>query len=434
MVPLAVVPWVVAWVGLLGLRRCPSAPPSTSWRGGCGRPAGRAGRSRWRRSRCRWRSRSSRASPSTSAPGRRGEPPVRARAGAADHRVRPGQPPADGAGGARLPRRAAALAARPAHRHRGGDQADPRGVRAVLPAAPRVPRRRRHGRRRCRRHPDRVRRRAWPVVDVLARQPGRRGERLAVLHQPDVPGRARAGRGRRIAEDVWLLLSVALLALAVPAIRRAPLRSPSSPPRGSACSCRRRRGHTTGCGSRRPCSSRPPRRGAALVHLARGHRGRLRCSWSRPTSADCPRDGTHLDPAPAGVGSTYVWFTVLLYVLLWTVWRHLRGTRERAVAYCMAKPGAVPDTRGATRRQGRRQNLRLPRRLARGQVRPRRRRGRGAAVALPGRGLGDGLHRALRLVHGRHRRRALPDDELLELVDASYDAVVAKLPKRLRPA
>ena len=27
----------------------------------------------------------------------------------------------------------------------------------------------------------------------------------------------------------------------------------------------------------------------------------------------------------------------------------------------------------------------------------------------------------------------VPDDELIELVDASYDAVVAKLPKRLRP-
>ena len=29
---------------------------------------------------------------------------------------------------------------------------------------------------------------------------------------------------------------------------------------------------------------------------------------------------------------------------------------------------------------------------------------------------------------------AIPDDELLEAVDASYDAVVAKLPKRERPA
>ena len=29
---------------------------------------------------------------------------------------------------------------------------------------------------------------------------------------------------------------------------------------------------------------------------------------------------------------------------------------------------------------------------------------------------------------------AIPDDELLEAVDASYDAVVAKLPKKDRPA
>ena len=28
---------------------------------------------------------------------------------------------------------------------------------------------------------------------------------------------------------------------------------------------------------------------------------------------------------------------------------------------------------------------------------------------------------------------AIPDDELLEAIDASYDAVVAKLPKRERP-
>lgn len=29
---------------------------------------------------------------------------------------------------------------------------------------------------------------------------------------------------------------------------------------------------------------------------------------------------------------------------------------------------------------------------------------------------------------------AIPDDEIYELIDASYDTVVAKLPKRLRPA
>ncbi len=34
------------------------------------------------------------------------------------------------------------------------------------------------------------------------------------------------------------------------------------------------------------------------------------------------------------------------------------------------------------------------------------------------------------LVHGG----AIPDDELLQAIDDSYDTVVAKLPKRLRPA
>ena len=52
-------------------RRCPrcrSASRCTWWRGGCGRPVGRARRCRWRRSRCRWRWPSSRARPSTSRP------------------------------------------------------------------------------------------------------------------------------------------------------------------------------------------------------------------------------------------------------------------------------------------------------------------------------------------------------------------------------
>ena len=30
--------------------------------------------------------------------------------------------------------------------------------------------------------------------------------------------------------------------------------------------------------------------------------------------------------------------------------------------------------------------------------------------------------------------RAIPDDELLEAIDASYDTVVSKLPKKDRPA
>jgi len=36
-------------------------------------------------------------------------------------------------------------------------------------------------------------------------------------------------------------------------------------------------------------------------------------------------------------------------------------------------------------------------------------------------------------VAGRTRGGAIPDDELLEAVDASYDFVVAKLPKKDRP-
>ena len=39
----------------------------------------------------------------------------------------------------------------------------------------------------------------------------------------------------------------------------------------------------------------------------------------------------------------------------------------------------------------------------------------------------------LRLEHASASDGTVPDDELLELVDASYDAVVAKLPKKLRP-
>ncbi|OLT07292.1 hypothetical protein BJF90_14220 [Pseudonocardia sp. CNS-004] len=66
MVPLAVVPWVVAWVGLLGLSTLAWVPRCTRSRGGCGRRAGGVGRCRWRRSGCRSRWRSNPAGPSTS--------------------------------------------------------------------------------------------------------------------------------------------------------------------------------------------------------------------------------------------------------------------------------------------------------------------------------------------------------------------------------
>jgi predicted DNA-binding protein (MmcQ/YjbR family) len=110
-------------------------------------------------------------------------------------------------------------------------------------------------------------------------------------------------------------------------------------------------------------------------------------------------------------------------------------THEELVAYCMAKPGAVPDEPWE-----------------------------GDLVAKVGGKIfaflgGDGLgvkcgrdaDEAAELRHrypehvtvmayiGRHGWNSvrvdgtIPDDELRELVDESYDAIVAKLPKRLRP-
>ena len=64
----------------------------------------------------------------------------------------------------------------------------------------------------------------------------------------------------------------------------------------------------------------------------------------------------------------------------------------------------------------------------------RRDQGRGRRVAdpLPGRRLRHGVHRPV----GWNTLRldgAIPDDELIEAVDTSYDLVVARLPKRERP-
>ena len=106
------------------------------------------------------------------------------------------------------------------------------------------------------------------------------------------------------------------------------------------------------------------------------------------------------------------------------------------VAYCLAKPGAVPDTPweedlvakvggkifaflgggGVGLKCGRDADdaaelrLRFP---ATATVMPYIGRYGWNSVALDG---------------------AIDDDELRELIDASYDAVVARLPKRLRPA
>jgi predicted DNA-binding protein (MmcQ/YjbR family) len=110
-------------------------------------------------------------------------------------------------------------------------------------------------------------------------------------------------------------------------------------------------------------------------------------------------------------------------------------TPDELVAYCMAKPGAVPDEPWE-----------------------------GDLVAKVGGKIfaflgGDGLgvkcgrdadeaaelryrypeHVTVMAYIGRHGWNsmrldgAIPDEELRELVDESYDAIVAKLPKRLRP-
>ena len=84
-------------------------------------------------------------------------------------------------------------------------------------------------------------------------------------------------------------------------------------------------------------------------------------------------------------------------------------TPERAHAtHCLAKPGAWagPALGGRLRRQGRRQDLRLPgQRVGRAQVRRQPGRGRRVGPAVPRRRLGDGLHRPLRLEHPAARRR-----------------------------
>ncbi len=110
-------------------------------------------------------------------------------------------------------------------------------------------------------------------------------------------------------------------------------------------------------------------------------------------------------------------------------------THEELVAYCLAKPGAVPDEPWEGDRVAK----------VGGKI----------FAFLGGSSLGVKCGRdadeAAELRHrypdhasvmpyiGRHGWNTVavdgtvPDDELTELVDASYDAVVAKLPKRLRP-
>lgn len=106
------------------------------------------------------------------------------------------------------------------------------------------------------------------------------------------------------------------------------------------------------------------------------------------------------------------------------------------VAYCLAKPGAVPDTpweEDLVAKVGGKIFAFLG----------------GSGVGLKcGRDADDAAELRLRFPDtatvmpyiGRYGWNsvaldgAIEDDELRELIDASYDAVVARLPKRLRPA
>jgi hypothetical protein len=55
------------------------------------------------------------------------------------------------------------------------------------------------------------------------------------------------------------------------------------------------------------------------------------------------------------------------------------------------------------------------------------------AGALSRRRVRHGVYRPVRLEQPP-RRGAIPGDEIMEAIDASYDTVVAKLPKKDRPA
>ena len=54
------------------------------------------------------------------------------------------------------------------------------------------------------------------------------------------------------------------------------------------------------------------------------------------------------------------------------------------------------------------------------------------AGSLPRRRVGDGVHRPLRW-NTLRIGRAIPDDEIEEAIDTSYELVVGKLPKSQRP-
>ena len=110
-------------------------------------------------------------------------------------------------------------------------------------------------------------------------------------------------------------------------------------------------------------------------------------------------------------------------------------THAELVTYCLAKPGAVPDEPwegDQVAKVGGKIFAFL---------------GEGSLGVKCGRDADDAAelrqrypeHASVMAYIGRHGWNTVtldgtvPDDELIELVDASYDAVVAKLPRRLRP-
>jgi predicted DNA-binding protein (MmcQ/YjbR family) len=110
-------------------------------------------------------------------------------------------------------------------------------------------------------------------------------------------------------------------------------------------------------------------------------------------------------------------------------------TQDELVAYCLAKPGAVPDEPWEGDRVAK-VGGKIFAFLGGGSLGVKCGRDADEAAELRHR-YPD--HASVMPYIGRHGWNTVvvdgtvPDDELTELVDASYEAVVAKLPKRLRP-
>jgi alpha-1,2-mannosyltransferase len=139
----------------------------------------------------------------------------------------------------------------------------------------------------------------------------------------------RAGVDGIAGKIIWLLLSVALLVLAVPAIRRAPapLALVATAGVGLLVSPTSWSHHWVWVAP------------ALLVAAATAWRLRSR-AWAvvtvvmaavfviAPHQRGLPRSGDvelTWTPLQQVIGSTYVWFTMLLYVLLWAAWRTPRS-------------------------------------------------------------------------------------------------------------